>query len=123
MADHFIFANFKSMLISWFDAKRDVERSMPFGDGWLHAIAGAVVFCAAAWLLRKPFSNLQPWLVVFVLASLNEVIDFAVAVWRSKVPNYSGSAGDILFTIAIPTLLLLIASFMGRFQSQKSELV
>ena len=46
-------------------------------------IAGVVFLLGFAALLRKPVSNIRPWLIVFAIALVNDFLDL----WIQRWPN------------------------------------
>lgn len=99
---------------SWYDTKHLVERSIAFSSDSLHVLAGVVVLLAAALVLRRPVSNWRPWLVVFTLICLNELIDLKFDHWPMRSAQYGESLKDMLLTMAIPTLLLFATRYAPR---------
>jgi hypothetical protein len=102
-------ASMGQLIRIWADAKFDLEQSVPFSSGWFHLIGGPVIFMAAALVMRKPLSSWWPWLVVFLIAILNEFIDLAIETWPRRAVQYGESVSDLLLTIGIPTVMLISA--------------
>lgn len=96
---------------SWHETKLFVEHLVGFSHDAIHVIGGVLVLLTAAFLLRKSVSNLQPWLVVLVLASINELADLWIEQWPSPGRQYGESAKDLLLTMLLPSVLLVTARF------------
>jgi hypothetical protein len=98
---------------SYSEAKLGLEQSIPFDADWLHLAIGPAILLFAAAVLRKPLSSWVPWLVVAAIALVNETVDLA----NSRVAPgaaYCESTTDFLLTMAIPTLMLVVARFAAR---------
>ena len=108
MLSNFVLRNIELLLRSWADAKAAIEQIFPFDPAWLHLGMGVLIFLGAALVVRKPTSSWLPWLLVAILAALNEIVDVALDERSNTGIVYKESAGDFLVTIAIPTLLLII---------------
>lgn len=108
------------LLQSWTDAKFRLEQSVPYGDLLLHFAFGLAIFAAAAGVLRKPLGSWIPWIVVVVLAALNEAADIGRDLSYSNPPNYGESLKDLLMTV-IPPLLWLLTARLGSSRPPKSE--
>jgi hypothetical protein len=100
----------------WFDIKMMAERSILFHDDALHVLAGTALQLSAALILRTSISRLWPWLIVLALELLNEFSDFRYDVWpRDMLSAQIGeSVKDVLLTMALPTVLLLVARRLPR---------
>lgn len=107
-------ADVQAIAWSWKQAKLFIENSFAFSTDSIHVIAGVLIFLAAALLLRRPVSNWQPWLVVLVLTSINELADLWIESWPSLGRQYGQGAKDVLLTMLLPTLLLLTARSFPR---------
>lgn len=98
----------------WYDAKLSIERSISFSSDSLHVFTGAVALLVAGLVLRRPISSWGPWLVVFGLISLNELIDLKFDHWPMRAVQFGESVKDMLLTLALPTLLLFTTRFAPR---------
>jgi hypothetical protein len=92
---------------TYLQVKGRLEQSIPFDSGWLHLMAGPLIFVAAAFLLRKPLSSWWPWLVVLFFEGLNEILDLTLGSWAPR--EFALNATDVLLTMALPTAVLAIA--------------
>lgn len=93
--------------------KQVFEASVGFHNDALHVIAGVALQLAAAILLRSSLDRMGPWLLVLVLELANEANDFLVEVWPESAASRQMGEGikDVLLTMALPTLLLLVARY------------
>ena len=93
------------------DTKLAIEQALPFDADWLHLAIGPAIFVVAALVLRRPQSGWGPWLVVAALAVANEIVDVTEGAANSHESAYFEAATDFLLTVAIPTLLVIVARF------------
>lgn len=98
----------------WQEAKLFLRHSLAFSLDALHVIVGVVLMVAAALLLRKPLSTPTPWLVVFIFAFVNEIIDLYAEQWPHPAMQYGEGVKDLLLTMMLPTLLLLTSRSFPR---------
>ena len=97
--------------LGWFDLKMLLERSVAFDSDGLHVLAGVMLQLAAAAVLRSSLARWWPWLVVLALTSGNEAVDLWVEQWPDAElsAQWGESIKDLVLTLALPTLLLLVA--------------
>ena len=79
----------------------------------LHIYVGLAVFLIVAAVSKRSASSWLPWLVVFLVATLGELVDMrddllSLGHWR-----WSASLHDIINTILWPTVLLVLARATG----------
>lgn len=79
-----------------------------------YVLTGAAVLFAAAALLRTTIGSWKAWLVVLVLESLNEFADLSTKRWPHPGRQLGDSVKDLLLTVALPTLLLVLARCCPR---------
>ena len=75
----------------------------------LHVLLGFFSFLLAAAVMRRPAASSLPWFVVLVAELLNEAVDLASGTADYVSPMWPGSVKDVLTTMAVPTILFLIA--------------
>jgi hypothetical protein len=102
--------NYESMnKLGWYQVKLFLEHASGISMDALHILVGFVLFLLAARLLRTGVASGLPWLMLLVLELGNEAYDLHVELW----PNLGGQLGegakDILLTMAMPTLLVVVA--------------
>lgn len=93
-----------------YDAKLFIERGIGFHNDALHVMAGLALAILFAVLLRRSLADWLPWLLVLALELINEANDYLIETWPNEVPQQLGEmAKDVALTMALPTLLLLVA--------------
>lgn len=97
--------------MDWIVAKTFVEHAFGVSNDALHVIAGVCLQLLIATLLRVSASSLWPWMVLMVLEGANEWNDFRVEVWPVPALQWGEAAKDILLTMALPTMILLVARY------------
>lgn len=77
----------------------------------LHAYFGLLLQILAAAFMRRGLASAWPWLFVFVLEIGNELLDWSRALTYGTVGEalVRETISDILFTMALPTVLLVLA--------------
>jgi uncharacterized membrane protein YhhN len=99
--------NVQVVLLLWNEVKQSVGQVLTLSHDILHLYVGILLLLAAAVLLQRPVSSWRPWLVVIVLACLNELGDLLVEQWPERAIQYGESVKDVLITMALPTMLLI----------------
>jgi hypothetical protein len=95
--------------LGWYQAKHAFELGLPVHNDALHVIAGVFVQLIAALLLRRSVASLAPWLITAILAFANEWSDLRTERWPDLSLQWIESGRDIALTLALPTLLLIVA--------------
>lgn len=95
--------------LSWYQFKLFLEHASGISMDALHILVGFTIFLVAARLLRRTVASLLPWLVLLILEIGNEAYDLHVEVWPNPGMQWGESAKDIMLTMALPTLLLIVA--------------
>ena len=108
-----LWAKASAWMLAWQQCKRNFESSVAFAPDALHVLGGVLVALAAALVMRKPVTSWRPWLVVFVLTCMNELVDVLLG-HRGLEPGIAESAKDLLLTMFLPTLLLVVARWHPR---------
>jgi len=93
----------------WYQVKLFVEHAMGISMDALHVLIGAALFLIAAKLMRRSAASLGPWLATLILELGNEAYDLGVERWPDPGSQLGEGFKDILLTMALPTLLLLVA--------------
>lgn len=101
----------------WYQVKLFIEHTSGFSMDALHVIIGVVLQLAIALLFRSSLSRPLPLLAVLALELINEASDFRVEIWPQPGMQFGESAKDIFLTMALPTLLFLIARYRGKLLS------
>jgi hypothetical protein len=98
----------------WLAIKMSLEQSLPFSSGWLHLVIGPLVFVAAAAVLKKPLTSWLPWLVLAVLAILNEIADLVPHRWPESPKLFVESGRDFFLSMVVSTAILVVARYRLR---------
>lgn len=110
-----------------YTAKMFVERAMAFHNDALHVMAGLVLALIFAAVFRRSLAAWLPWCMVLALELVNEANDYFIETWPNEVPQQFGEiTKDIALTMALPTLLLIIARrwphlLTGRDESKLAD--
>lgn len=82
----------------------------------LHAYFGLLLQILAAAFMRRGLASAWPWLFVFVLEIGNELLDWSRALAYGSIREalVIETGWDILFTMALPTVLLVLAHSFPR---------
>lgn len=116
-----LISDLKTIALSWGETKQFVEHVIAFSLDAVHVIGGVLVLLAASLLLRKPVSSMQPWVVVLVLACINELIDLWIDQWPSPGMQYGEGVKDLLLTMLLPTVLFLTSRSFPQLFSVRSD--
>lgn len=93
-----------------YDTKMFLERSLAFHNDALHVMAGLALALVFAALMRRSLAQLSPFFAVLALELVNEANDYFFEIWPNEVPQQFGEiAKDIALTMALPTLMLVVA--------------
>jgi len=89
----------------------------------LHVHAGIIIQLLTALVLRRSLRSPLPWLVVLVAVLANEAYDLHYDPWPEAQHAWqlAESAKDVWNTLAMPTLLLLLARFAPRLLAPASD--
>src|SRR3954463_4321509 len=80
----------------------------------LHVYAGVLLQIVAALIMRRSLKSPWPWLVVLGAELANEVYDYTYEVWPDRDIQFAEGLRDMWNTMAMPTLLLLLARYAPR---------
>ena len=106
---------------AWYEAKMFIEHAIFFSSDALHVLVGMVVWVVIAMIWRQPLSNWRPWFALLVLLVLNEAVDLWVERWPDLAMQYGESAKDLLLTMALPTLVMILARSQPRLFSRSAR--
>ena len=96
-------------MIAWYQVKLFLQHASGFSMDALHVVLGVALQLLAALLLRSSVARWTPWLIVAVIALINEANDLLVEQWPQPAVQYGESGRDMVLTLALPTLLLFSA--------------
>lgn len=96
-------------ILGWYQIKLFLEHASGISMDALHILVGFAVFLIAALALRRSVADPLPWLATLALEIGNEAYDLTVELWPDPGSQLGEGAKDIALTMALPTLLLLVA--------------
>lgn len=105
---------FRTVGIDWLELKDAVEHSIGFSHDALHVLAGVVAQIGVAAALRSSISRPLPYLVVLAAELLNEANDVRIERWPEVGMQIGEGVKDLILTMALPTLLLILARTRPR---------
>lgn len=94
--------------MDWFTFKTLAAEMTGTSKDALHVIFGVAGQLLATAALRRTIAHPLPWCCVLVAELINEWHDLTYEVWLDR-PMWPGSVHDIIVTMALPTLLLVVA--------------
>lgn len=93
----------------WLSLKDAVEQATGLSESAIHILAGVLLQLAFATVLRRSLRDPLPWGLLLLLELVNEGLDLTED-WPGEVGRQIGeSLGDVAATMALPTILMLIA--------------
>ena len=109
--------------MDWSQTKTFIEHMIGFSHDALHVMVGVCLQLLFAGLLRRSARSVGPWLMVLGLELANEWVDLQVEDWPQHAMQWGESAKDVLLTMALPTLLLIVARYRPRLLSGDTPVV
>jgi hypothetical protein len=102
-------ASNRMTFLGWYQVKLFIEHASGISmDAW-HILIGFLLFLLATLVLRRNAGDLLPWLAVLLMELGNEAYDLYVELWPDPGSQFGEGFKDILLTMALPTLILLVA--------------
>jgi len=98
--------------LGWYQFKLFIEHASGISMDALHVILGFVIFLIVARLLKTGTASPIPWLVLFLLELGNEAYDLKVELWPDRASQLGEGVKDIMLTMALPTLVALLARWV-----------
>ena len=97
--------------MNWIEFKDYLSQVTDLDQDALHVYAAVLIQIGAAALLRRSLASILPWLTVWAVLIVNEAVDLwlpgeALGQWQ-----VSGGIQDSWNTMALPTLLWLLAHY------------
>ena len=100
--------------LGWYQVKLFIEHASGISMDALHILAGFAIFLLAALVLKRSVANALPWAATLLLEIGNEAYDFHVELWPDPGSQLGEAAKDVMLTMALPTLLLIVARRLPR---------
>ncbi|HWT11297.1 MAG TPA: hypothetical protein VN231_00930 [Allosphingosinicella sp.] len=97
--------------MNWIDFKDYLSQITDLDQDALHIYAAVLIQLGAAALLRRPLASILPWLVVWAVLIVNEVLDLWLPGETIGQWQVTGGIQDSWNTMALPTLLWLLAHY------------
>ena len=107
--------------MDWHEIKIWLEQASGLDMDALHVHAGIIGQLLAALVMRRPLRSPLPWLAVLAAVLINEVYDYRYEIWPNRDDQFAESVRDTWNTMAMPTLILLIARFYPRLLVGKEK--
>ena len=107
--------------MDWHHVKEWLTRASGLDMDALHVHASLLLQLTAAFVLRRPLRSPWPWLVVLAAEFGNEVYDYTYEVWPDRDIQFAEGVRDMWNTMAMPTLILLLARYAPRLLVGKSQ--
>jgi hypothetical protein len=95
--------------LSWYQLKLLVEHASGISMDALHVLIGFLLFLLVARMMRRAIDSPAPWVALLLIELANEAYDLHVELWPNLASQLGEGVKDILLTMALPTLLLIIA--------------
>lgn len=96
-------------MISWHQGKLFIEHSVNVSHQSLHIFIGLLLWLTFGLVFRRPVTSWRPWLTLFGVILLNEMVDLWMERWPDPGQQYGERAKDLLLTMAAPTIVMLAA--------------
>ncbi len=100
--------------MDWHQLKEWLEHMSGLDMDALHVHAGILGQLLAALVTRRSLRSPLPWLAVLAAVLANEVYDYRYEVWPNRDDQFAEGVRDTWNTMAMPTLILLVARFHPR---------
>lgn len=100
--------------LGWYQVKLFIEHASGISMDALHILVGFAIFLLAALVLKRSVANGLPWVATLLLEIGNEAYDFHVELWPDPGSQLGEAAKDVMLTMALPTLLLIVARRLPR---------
>jgi len=100
--------------MDWHQIKEWLEHASGLDMDALHVHAGILAQLAIALIIRRPLRSPWPWLAVLAAVLVNEAYDYRYEIWPNRGDQFAESVRDAWNTMAMPTLILLVARFYPR---------
>ena len=107
--------------LGWYQFKLFVEHASGISMDALHILVGFALFLIASVILRRSIASSLPWLAVLLLEIGNEAYDLTVERWPDIGSQLGEGAKDLMLTMALPTLLMLVARWRPELLSQAAR--
>lgn len=95
--------------LGWYQFKLFIEHASGISLDALHIIIGFAIFLFAAHVFKRSVASPLPWGATLLLEIGNEGHDLLIELWPDPGSQLGEAAKDIMLTMALPTLIMLVA--------------
>ena len=106
--------------MSWIAIKLELASLTGLEKDALHVYGAVLLQLAAALITRRTLADVLPWVTVAAAAAVNEWADLTFSIWPDRSWQYAESVHDLVNTMALPTLLLVLARVRPRLFARRS---
>lgn len=107
--------------MNWIQFKDYLVQITDLHEDALHIYAAVLVQLTAAVVLRRSLASIIPWLTVFAVLVVNEWLDLTEPGKPFEEWQVLGGLQDLWNTMAVPTILLLLARFAPSLMTNRSR--
>ncbi len=106
--------------MNWIEFKDYLSQVTSLDQDALHVYAAVLIQIGAAALFRRSLASIIPWLTVWAVLIVNEAVDLWLP--RETIGQWqiSGGIQDSWNTMALPTLLWLLAYHAPRLMTDRA---
>ena len=105
--------------MNWIELKDYLSQITDLDQDALHIYAAVLIQIGAAALLRRSLASILPWLAVWAVLLVNEAVDLWLPGERIGQWQVTGGIQDSWNTMALPTLLWLLAHYAPALMSDR----
>ena len=106
--------------MNWIEFKDYLSQITDLDQDALHIYAAVLIQIGAAALLRRSLASILPWLAVWAVLIANEAIDLWLPGERIDQWQVTGGIQDSWNTMALPTLLWLLAYYAPGLMTDRA---
>jgi hypothetical protein len=108
-------------MVWWHAGKIAIEDSLSVSHASLHVFIGFLLWLGIAFVSRRPISSWLPWGATFAIILWSEIADVWTEQWPARLFFYDKMARDIALTMAIPTVLMVLARVRPQLFAKKGR--
>jgi hypothetical protein len=107
--------------VGWYQVKLFIAHASGVSMDALHILVGFAIYLISALILRRGIASLLPWFVTLLLEIGNEAYDLHAELWPDPGKQFGEGAKDIILTMALPTLMMLLARWKPGLMSGRTR--
>src|SRR5688572_29969627 len=106
--------------MNWMEFKDYLSQITDLDQDALHVYVAVLIQIGAAALFRRSLASILPWLTVWAVLIANEAVDLWLP--RESIGQWqiTGGIQDSWNTMALPTLLWLLANYAPRLMTDRA---